>query len=43
MWELEVLAVLNGGRKTFPPFKRGGAQNFYPALKGEGKVVTYFI
>ena len=27
---------MGGGRKKFPPFKRGGAQHFLPCLEGAG-------
>ena len=36
--ELEVLAIVMGKRKKFPPFKKkrgGGRKRFYPALRGE--------
>ena len=36
--ELEVLAIVLGGAKMFPPFKRGGGRkHFYPVLKGGRK------
>ena len=35
MQKLEVLAIMKGGRKKFPPFKRGGGrEKFYPVLRG---------
>ena len=36
-WELEVLAILKGGRKTFPSIKRG-VQNLLPCLEGGHKM-----
>ena len=40
--ELEVLAIeMGGGRKEFPPFKRGGGgkrKKFYPVWRGVRKV-----
>ena len=33
--DLEVLAIVKGVAKRFPPFKRGGgAQKVFPCLKG---------
>ena len=36
--DLEVLAILIGGRKKFPPFKRRreGGEKFDPVLTGDG-------
>ena len=37
--ELEVLAIVMGGRKMFPPFKRGRgvAHKVLPCLEGGGR------
>ena len=36
-WVLEVLTILDGGHKRFPPFKKGGgAKKFYSVLRGGG-------
>ena len=32
----EVLAILKGGRKKFPPFKRGDAKSFHHLKGGRG-------
>ena len=29
---LEVLAIMKGARKTFPPFKKGGTTSFGPPI-----------
>ena len=40
-WELEVLAILmGGGRKKFPPFKRG-VQKVLPCLEGGGGAKSF--
>ena len=34
--EIEVLAIVMGGRNKFPPFKEGGAQTVLPCLDWGG-------
>ena len=41
IWELEVLAIVMGGCKKFPPFKGGGGpKKLYPVLTGGKKFRT---
>ena len=37
IWELEVLAIVIGGRKKFPPFKRGCTKSFTLSWGGGAK------
>ena len=36
LWKLQVLAILNGGRKKLPPFKTWGTDTFYIVLREAG-------